>query len=260
MEHPATAEDERQVASSWLLEETKHLQQQPDVDLVTFDQCMTGQTARKPTSLLCIHAPQSRSGITQLPNLGRCNHGVVALCFVCDARTVDLPQRFHPVFLSAEVRRDTCRGLSARWRFVGRHASASPLRFLATSMPKCQWLGTEDTRHGFPPMWQIQLHRHVQSSTEFRGCKLTSTLHQVRSSDWRARSRFAMKCQRGALASSVRKRRRAVLERNVAGILDTVLSMTNCFGTSDRADSFCTLTRSSTLSKTRPSPVSPPLQ
>ena len=75
MEHPATAEDERQVASSWLLDETKHLQQQPGVDLVTFDQCMTGQIARKPTSLLCINAPTIKTAITNLPNRGRCNHG-----------------------------------------------------------------------------------------------------------------------------------------------------------------------------------------
>ena len=63
------------MASSWLLDETKHLQQLPNVDFVTFDQCMTGQIARKPTSLLCIHAGTIKTAITNLPNAGRCNHG-----------------------------------------------------------------------------------------------------------------------------------------------------------------------------------------
>ena len=75
MEHPATADDERMVASSWLLDETRHLLARPGVDLVTFDQCMTGQISRKPTSLMCVHAPTVRDVITSLPNRGRCNHG-----------------------------------------------------------------------------------------------------------------------------------------------------------------------------------------
>ena len=36
---------------------------------------MTGQISRKPTSLLCIHAPTIKTAITNLPNQGRCNHG-----------------------------------------------------------------------------------------------------------------------------------------------------------------------------------------
>ena len=36
---------------------------------------MTGQIARMPTSLLCIHAPQIRTAIDNLPNKGKCNHG-----------------------------------------------------------------------------------------------------------------------------------------------------------------------------------------
>ena len=78
MEHPATVEDDRLVPSSWLLDETMHLRQQPSVDLVTFDQCMTGQISRKPTSLLCIHIHHIRLAVDSLPNQGRCNHGWAA--------------------------------------------------------------------------------------------------------------------------------------------------------------------------------------
>ena len=39
---------------------------------------MLGQISRKPTSLLCIHAPTIKTAITSLPNQGRCNHGYAA--------------------------------------------------------------------------------------------------------------------------------------------------------------------------------------
>ena len=78
MEHPATAEDERLVASSWLLPEVQNLTHLPNADLVTFDQCMVGQIARKPTSLLCLHVPHIGQALRALPNAGRCNHGFAA--------------------------------------------------------------------------------------------------------------------------------------------------------------------------------------
>ena len=75
MEHPATVNDHRQVASSWLLPELLHLQQSNDVTMVHFHQCMLGQISIKPTTLLCVCMPQVQTRIQAITNQCQCNHG-----------------------------------------------------------------------------------------------------------------------------------------------------------------------------------------
>eukprot|EP00959_Pyramimonas_sp_CCMP1952_P394148 8258727-Pyramimonas_sp.AAC.1 len=80
MEHPAIVSDGRDTANCLLLPEMTNLTGVDGVGLITFDQCMTGQTAARPTTLLAIPVPEVRRTITLLPNHGRCNHGTGYHC------------------------------------------------------------------------------------------------------------------------------------------------------------------------------------
>eukprot|EP00959_Pyramimonas_sp_CCMP1952_P191270 3999778-Pyramimonas_sp.AAC.1 len=58
VESPASVDDWRNAASCWLLPAITNMVGIDGVDLIAFDQCMTGQTAARPTALLTIQVPE----------------------------------------------------------------------------------------------------------------------------------------------------------------------------------------------------------
>jgi hypothetical protein len=74
MEHPAPAHWQPRAASIFRTAEIRRLLQHPHAELVTVDQCMFGQTARKPTCFLAISMPRLRTELQSMENHGRCTH------------------------------------------------------------------------------------------------------------------------------------------------------------------------------------------
>ncbi len=74
IEHPATTTwTPFPVASSFELPVTRLVTSLPEVDKFTFDQCVTGQGSRKPTTLLLLRMPETREDLQTLGNAGQCN-------------------------------------------------------------------------------------------------------------------------------------------------------------------------------------------
>ena len=76
IEHPAKATwTPFPVASSFELPVTRLVTSLPEVDKFTFDQCVTGQLSRKPTTLLLLllRMPETKGDLQTLGNAGRCN-------------------------------------------------------------------------------------------------------------------------------------------------------------------------------------------
>ena len=61
-------------ASIWALEATKLLKGLQCCSIVSFDQCIVGAPAKKPTTLLLIRLPEVRHSLLQKGRVGRCNH------------------------------------------------------------------------------------------------------------------------------------------------------------------------------------------
>ena len=80
IEHPQfpTWEKTRSLTSIWCLKAVKLMKRLRCVSVVSFDQCVCGANAKKPTTLLVIRMPQVRSNLLQLGNMGRCSHAAGA--------------------------------------------------------------------------------------------------------------------------------------------------------------------------------------
>ena len=80
IEHPQfpTWERTRSLTSIWCLKAVKLMKRLRCVSVVSFDQCVCGASAKKPTTLLVIRMPQVRSNLLQLGNMGRCPHAAGA--------------------------------------------------------------------------------------------------------------------------------------------------------------------------------------
>ena len=74
MEHPAPAHWQPRAASVFRTAEILRLRQHPHVELLTVDQCMFGQSARKPTCFLTVFMPALKTRLQDMENGGRCTH------------------------------------------------------------------------------------------------------------------------------------------------------------------------------------------
>jgi hypothetical protein len=61
-------------ASIWAMEALKHLKRLNCFSVVSFDQCIVGAVAKKPTTLLLLRMPEVREQLMMRGHCGRCNH------------------------------------------------------------------------------------------------------------------------------------------------------------------------------------------
>eukprot|EP00959_Pyramimonas_sp_CCMP1952_P344952 7224507-Pyramimonas_sp.AAC.1 len=74
MGFPAAINDWRNRASCWLRPEVANMVGLDGEGLTTFDQCMTGHAAMRPTTSFTMQVPEFRRTVIVLPDKGRSNH------------------------------------------------------------------------------------------------------------------------------------------------------------------------------------------